>query len=125
MRLLVIGTSGFFVGALAAWLAYHFVPPASEVNPSLDAGYVEGGEPPLPALRSSQDFIESTLIVRSPYQFCGDAETGDWCFTEEWDDGTTHTIRIHFTTVSAQGSVTQWVEDALLVKCERWMGEIA
>lgn len=116
MRILICLASGAFIGAIAAWLCWAFIPSADEVSPHLDATGSHGGKThSLPAM-----LIESTLTVRSPYQFVSDTN-GDWCFTEEWDDGTVHQVRIHFTTISAQGAVTEWVEDALTAKADDFL----
>jgi hypothetical protein len=75
----------------------------------------EGGGPshPAPALQVFDEEFETLLLVRSPAQFQVDRQTCDWLLTEEWEDGICHTIRVHFTTVGAQGSVTTDVLEAL------------
>lgn len=121
MRAIIILSAGAFIGALAAWLCWAFIPPADEVSPHLDAGVAGGGDGPCPTPCVSADFFESTIVIRSPWQFNSDADNGDWLFSEEWEDGTTHRVRVHFTTVSAQSSVTTWAYDALLAKTDAFL----
>lgn len=101
-------------------IATCLLPAADEVPPHLDAGYEGGGDREAPA---ALDPFETTLVVRSPYQFWCDGETGDWVFSEEWDDGSLHKIRVRFTTLSAQGTVTEWVGDALVAKTDAFLRE--
>lgn len=90
-------------------------------------GTQEGGGPshPAPALHVRDDEVESLLLVRSPVQFEVDAQTGDWLLSEEYPDGFSHTIRVHFTTLSAQGSVSPRVAAALDYRTQLFLRETA